>query len=171
MYGRKLGALAGAVALVLGLAACGDDDDEESTATTEAAEETTTTAAEEETTTTAAAEEEGEGEEGGPPEANPCAPGESGELAPATPPADGATELAVTATEYAFEGLDITATGEYAISLTNGGNELHELVLVKLLDEETPLEELLASEEEPAMEEVAFTFACPGATGETTAAS
>jgi len=36
------------------------------------------------------------------------------------------------------------------------------LVIVKLADEETPLEELLTAEEEPEMTDVAFGFACPG---------
>lgn len=168
MHARRLGALAGAVALLLGAAACGDDD-EASSDTTEAADETTTTEADETTTTG----EGGDGEDEGP-DVNPCAPGVDASelLPPATPPAEGATELAVTGVEYAFQGLDaISAPGEYALTFTNGGEELHEIVLVKLADETTPLEELLASDTEPEMEEVAFTFACPGENAETTAVS
>jgi hypothetical protein len=174
MAGKRVRALAGATVLVLGVAACGDDSDEETTDTTVAAEATTTTAADDETTTTEAAAEGGdEGEEGGDaPDVNPCAEGESGELAPATPPAAGATEVAVSATEYRFDGLDaMSATGEYAVTLTNEGQELHELIVVRLADEETPLEELIASDEEPEMTEIAFTFACPGATADVTAAN
>lgn len=154
--------------LVAGLAllgsACSDDD--EDTAETGSAPE-------EETTTTAPDADGDESEEGGAPDVNPCAEGESGTLAPPTPAADGATEVAVTASEYSFEGLDaVSGTGDYAITLTNDGQELHELVLVRLPDSETrPIEEILASGEEPETTDVAFTFACPGATAETTGAS
>jgi hypothetical protein len=163
MKRRMVAALAGA-ALVVGLGACSDDDEDASTTTT-AGE-----AAGEETTTSAPAEGEGEEEgEGGPPEVNPCAEGESGTLGPVTPPADGATAVEVTASEYTFAGLDaLSAPGEYGVTLVNDGAELHELVIQRINDDETrPLEELL-QEEDPSgfVTDVAFTFACPGASAE-----
>jgi hypothetical protein len=160
MMRNRIIALIAAAALVFGLAACGDDDD--------AADggPDTTVAGEETSSTTGEDGGEGEDEEGAP-EANPCAEGESGTFGETAPPADDATEIDVTATDYAFDGLDaITETGEYAITLTNDGEELHEISLVRLADEETPIEEIIASEEEPELTEIAFSFACPGATAE-----
>lgn len=158
---------AAATTLAFGLVACGGDD--EDTAETGDAPTTTEAAADESTTTSAPTE--GEGDEGGAPDVNPCAEGESGTLGPATPPVEGATEVAVTAVDYGFEGLEaLSSTGQYAVTLTNDGQELHELVIQKIDDDETrPLEELL-QEEDPSdfVTDVAFTFACPGATSEPT---
>jgi hypothetical protein len=149
------------LALVAGLAACGDDD--------ESAEATTTT------TTTVAGDEgegEGEGEEGGAPDVNPCAEGESGTFGPPSePPSDDATEVTIVGSEYNFAGFEeMSSAGEYAMTFTNEGEELHEAVIMKIDDEETrPIEELLELPEEEAMEvtsQVAFAFACPGDTAE-----
>lgn len=108
----------------------------------------------------------------GPPPVNPCAAGESGSLGETEAPADGATPIEVTATEYEFDGLDtIDGTGQYALTLTNEGNELHEVVLVRIDDDETrPIEELL-QETDPSSfaTDIAFAFACPGASSEPTA--
>jgi hypothetical protein len=141
-----------AATLVVGLAACGDDDDDET-----AADDT------EETTDDTSSDEEG-----GPPEVNPCADGVSPEdagLPPAEEPADGATEVTVMAADYSFDGLDaITATGTYAITLENEGEELHEVAIQYIDPSETrSVEEMLASEEQPeTVTDVAFGFACPG---------
>ena len=150
-----------AVFSLTALAACGDDDED-------AASDTTT-----EDTQAADDGAEGEdaegGEEGGAPEENPCAEGASGQLGEdAEAPAEGATPVEVTASEYAFAGGDELATqGEYAMTLTNSGQELHEAIIVRLSDEETrTVAELLESEEDPEMTDVAFAFACPGATAE-----
>lgn len=150
-----------ALALMAGVAACGDDD--------EGADGTTSTT--EETTTSAPADEGGE--EGGPPEENPCGEGGSGMLAPPETPADGATEVTVSAADYSFEGIDELATaGEYAVTFTNEGNELHELMIMKIAEGETrPIEELLQLPDEEAQQiatPVGMTFACPGATAEPT---
>lgn len=110
----------------------------------------------------------------GSPPANPCAAGESGTLGETEPPEAGATPVEVTAEEYEFEGLDaIDGTGEYALTLTNEGQELHELVLVRIDDDETrPIEELL-QETDPSSfaTDVAFVFACPGDSSAPTAVS
>lgn len=108
----------------------------------------------------------------GPPPVNPCAEGESGDLGEGPAPADDATAIEVTAADYSFAGLDaIDATGDYALTLTNEGEELHEIVLVRIADGETrPVEELL-EEEDPSefATDIAFAFACPGASSEPTA--
>ena len=159
---RTFAFLFAALALIAGLSACGDDDDgEEASASADDTEET------------ASGDEAEEGEEGdegddGPPDVNPCAEGVSPEdagLPPSEDPADGATAVSVTAKEYSFEGLDaVVAQGPYAITLANEGAELHELALVRLADSETrPVEEIIASGEEPEMTEVGMGFACPGA--------
>jgi hypothetical protein len=108
----------------------------------------------------------------GPPPVNPCAAGESGELGETQAPSDDATAIEVTADEYVFDGLEaIDGTGEYALTLDNVGEELHEIVMVRIDDDETrPVEELL-QEEDPSefATDIAFAFACPGETSEPTA--
>ena len=106
-----------AVAMAVGLAACGDDDDAAETG--DAPEETTTSAAEEESTTTSEAE--------------------SGD-------AEGET-VEVTAVDYAFEGLPDTVAAGTRISLVNDSEngEVHEFVAIRIPDEETrPVSELVA---------------------------
>jgi hypothetical protein len=166
------------LALSTGLVACGDDD--ESADDTEESSGSASAPAEDETTTTAAEGSEGEeGEEGGPPDENPCAPG--AEAPPgdpeAEPPAEGATEVTITARDYEFEGYEeLAATGDYAVSFANEGTELHELVVMKIKDdEERSLEELLQLPEEEAQAaieaEVGGSFACPGQTADPVAFS
>lgn len=102
----------------------------------------------------------------GPPPVNPCAAGESGDLGGEGPaPSADATEIEVIARDFAFDGLEaIDSTGEYALTLTNTGSELHEVVMVRIDDDETrPIEELLMEEDPSAFAtDVAFAFACPG---------
>ncbi len=62
----------------------------------------------------------------------------------------------------------MTTTGEYALTLTDDGDELHEAVVVRIDDDETrPIEQLL-QEDDPSefATDVAFVFACPGETSE-----
>ncbi|MDP1820813.1 MAG: hypothetical protein Q8K58_13110 [Acidimicrobiales bacterium] len=155
---RMLLALFAVFSLSAALAACGDDDDEATTDTTEAEE-----AAEEPTDD--GAEEEGEGED-----ENPCAEGGPGTFGPPAEgaPADDATPVAITATDYAFDGADALGTqGTYAMTLQNSGNELHEASIVRLAEGEVrTIEELVSSEEEPELTQVAFAGACPGVTTE-----
>ena len=124
---------------------CGDDDD--------AAPASSTTAVE------AAPEDV--------PEENPCAEGGTGTFIPPTEPAPGATAVEVTADEYAFAGVDALAVGgELAVTLTNTGEELHEIVVQRIDGDETrSVAELLQSEEDPATfaTGVGSAFACPGA--------
>ena len=164
---RKFAFLFAALALVAGLAACGDDDDgEDASASADDAEETASGDEGEDGEADDGEEGEGEGDDG-PPDVNPCAegvdPADAG-LPESEEPAEGATAVSVQAAEYSFEGVDaLAAQGTYAITLANEGKELHELGLVRLDDSETrPIEEILQSEEEPEMTEVARGFACPG---------
>ena len=159
---RLLVALLTAVSLVA-LAACGDDDDAA----------TDTTGAD---TRDPAGEDGGEdgGDDEGAPDENPCAEGASGELGEGgAAPADDATPVEVTATEYAFAGGDeLAAPGEYALTLVNAGQELHEAVILRLADDEVrPVAEILASGDEPETTDVGFAFACPGATADPVAVS
>lgn len=62
----------------------------------------------------------------------------------------------------------MTTTGEYALTLTDDGDELHEAVIVRIDDDEArPIEELL-QEDDPSefATDVAFVFACPGESSE-----
>lgn len=157
----RLTAVLVAALSLIAASACGDDD--------EAADGTTTTT----TTTTSTDDTAGEGEgdggpEEGPPEENPCAEGASGDMGPPQEePADDATAVTVTGSDYAFDGVEEMAdVGEYALTFTNDGEELHELVVARIADGETrSLEELVELPDEEAMEViemVAFAFACPG---------
>lgn len=155
---RKLAALLAAALLTIGLAACGDDDDDD---TAIGADDTSETAGDDHDMPT-------DGDEGGPPDINPCAegadPAEAG-LPPAEEPAEGATAVTVTAKDYEFEGVDaLEAGGTFAITFENEGNELHELMIQRIDESETrSVEEMLQSEERPdTVTEVAFGFACPG---------
>ena len=75
---------------------------------------------------------------------------------PTSPPSEGAGasepggggqaggELAVTGVEYEFQGLSGTVAAGTKLSFTNAGKEAHELVLVRINDDETrPLKKLL----------------------------
>ena len=152
---RLLVSLFAVLSLGAALAACGDDDDDDAA--------TTTTEAEGDDEAT----DEGEDEA---PDVNPCAEGESGTFddAPPVAPAAGATPVTISASEYAFAGTEaLAAVGSYAVSLENVGQELHELVIQQLAADETrPLEELIALPEPPPTTDVAFAFACPGATAD-----
>jgi hypothetical protein len=154
---RLFVALFAVLSLSAALAACGDDDDDASDTTSE-----DTRDAEE------GGEDEGTDEGEGAPDENPCAEGAESPTDPeAEAPAADATPLTITAAEYSFTGGDELMTqGSYAVTLANEGQELHELALVRLADEETPLEELIASDEEPELTEVGGSFACPGTSAE-----
>lgn len=112
---RRRAALAASCLLVLGLAAaCGDDDD----STSSAAGDTTTTAVEGDAT--------GTGHE---------AADDSG---------DHPEVVEVTAVDYGFEGLPDMVPAGTRLSLTNDGDEPHELVAMRIPDAETrSVEELL----------------------------
>ena len=150
---RKLAALLATVLLTIGLAACGDDDDDDAAVGAEDTSETT--------------EGEGDGGEGEEDEeGNPCGPDAPDD---ALPPAEDldpdATPVTVTAKEYEFVGADaLAAGGSFGVTFNNEGKEIHEFALSRLAEgEDRPVEEILASGEEPELTEVAFGMACPGA--------
>lgn len=125
-------ALAAALAAALVLAACGDDDDGDDTATDSTAEATTTTTTE---------------PTGGEP---------TDETDAATPVEDagdgGVTDgvLEVHTVDYAFEGLPDSVPAGTRLALVNDSEaELHELVAVRIPDDETrPVEELVTLPDE-----------------------
>jgi plastocyanin len=87
--------------------------------------------------------------------------------------APSADVLQVTAVEYAFEGLPTSVPAGTSVGMTNGGAEVHELVIVRVADDVTQsLEELMAMEGDPMelglVEQVGEMplFAAPGATAE-----
>jgi hypothetical protein len=132
----------------------------------------TATEARQDTTTTVLANPATSREEGGPPEVNPCAEGEDGQFSPpevSGSPGDAAEPVTVTAREFSFEGVQaMDTTGEYALTFTNEGDQLHQIVIQRIDDDDSrPAEEILA-EEVPSefTTDVAFGFACPGEVAE-----
>jgi hypothetical protein len=86
----------------------------------------------------------------------------------------GFAAVEVLATEYAFGGLpEELASGPTVVSLTNNGEEMHEIILVRKNDGVTAsAEELLALPEDEALAQVqmvGMAFAAPGETGHTVA--
>jgi hypothetical protein len=84
----------------------------------------------------------------------------------------GFSELAVTGTEYSFDGLAAElAAGPTIVDFENAGNEVHEVIFLRINDDTTEtVEEILALPEEEAMEKATFqaiAFAFPGSSGTT----
>jgi hypothetical protein len=79
----------------------------------------------------------------------------------------------VTATNYAFDGLDGVEAGTTVLNLDNQGTEFHEFVLMQVAEgEERPFEELMALPEEEVetlVSDKAFVLAPPGAASYVTA--
>jgi hypothetical protein len=73
-------------------------------------------------------------------------PAVSGESATATDAAAGGDSVEITAVDYAFEGIPDTVAAGTELTLTNASEgEVHEMVVMKIDDDETrPIEELLA---------------------------
>jgi hypothetical protein len=129
---RSGGALAAVLLGALAFGACGSDEPPPGAAetgenpTTTAAEATTTVPADEATTTTTA-EEEGQ--------------------ADAVPVSEEVTAIDLTATEYAYAGLDAGAevpAGLVQVNITNDGEEEHQATIVRLHDD-TTLDEFAAA--------------------------
>jgi hypothetical protein len=59
-----------------------------------------------------------------------------------------ATPLEVSGIDYAFVGLPTSVPAGTELAFRNDGTEYHEMIVVRLLDEVTPLEELMALPEE-----------------------
>jgi len=94
--------------------------------------------------------------------------------APASPSASGspgasaAADITVTAVDFKFEGVPDEVASGTTFGLTNGGQEVHEMVVVRKLPTTTQsFEELLALPQDQAtalVEDVGFAFAEPGTT-------
>ena len=71
----------------------------------------------------------------------------------------------VSGVDYAFEGLPTSVPAGTTLTFTNDGTEFHEMIVVRITDEDTPLEELMAmpEEESAALSEfVGYVSAFPG---------
>ncbi len=84
----------------------------------------------------------------------------------------GYEQTEVTASDFEYQGLpDAMPAGASAVSLTNEGEELHEIAMVRIKDEVTmSVEELLALPQEQVIgmvDIVGIVFAAPGETGTT----
>ena len=98
--------------------------------------------------------------------------------APASAPASGSPAassgagVTVTAVDFAFEGVPAQVPSGTTLSLTNAGQEVHEMVVVRKLPTTTQtFEELLALPQEEALklvQDIGFAFAEPGKTADQT---
>jgi hypothetical protein len=82
----------------------------------------------------------------------------------------GGATTDVTAVDYAFEGVGETLpAGAHTFTFANEGEEPHELVILRIKDENDSIDELLQLPEEEGrarVEEAGGTFALPGEAGE-----
>jgi hypothetical protein len=164
---RRLAALAAVLVLAAGVAACGGDDDDDAVASGDGT--TMTTAAPDDDM--AMGDDDAAGDDHMAPEVNPCGPDGDGMLPgmEGETPADDATDVTITAKEYEFSGTDaLAAGGMFAVTFENQGEELHELVVMKVPDgEDRSLDELLADESAgDSLTMVGQSFACPGDTAD-----
>jgi len=73
--------------------------------------------------------------------------------------------IEVTGVDYAYVGLPTTVPAGTTLTFKDEGTEIHEMIVVHILDETTPLEELMAMPEEETAslsEDAGFLFALPG---------
>jgi hypothetical protein len=159
---HPLAMTAGITAVAIAISGCGNGGDREQAVDEAAVDETVGAAESEEEPVvdqSAAADTE---------EINPCGPGGDGDVPgpPGEPPAAGATPVTLTAMEYAFGDVESSyPAGDYAFTLSNEGAELHEAVLLRILDEEVTFDDLKAMSEEEAETAIEFAggaIACPG---------
>ncbi len=90
-------------------------------------------------------------------DASPSAPADMGDMAGPT--------IEVTGVDYAYVGLPTTVPAGTTLTFKDEGTEVHEMIVVHILDETTPLEELLAmppEETDSLSEDAGFLFALPG---------
>jgi plastocyanin len=76
-----------------------------------------------------------------------------------------AMTIQVSGVDYAFEGLPESVPAGTVLTFKDDGTEIHEMAVVRILDETTPLEELMAMppDQSAALSEfVGFAFAFPG---------
>ena len=88
---------------------------------------------------------------------SPSAPADMGDMAGPT--------IEVSGVDYAFVGLPTTVPAGTTLTFKDEGTEVHEMIVVHILDETTPLEELMAMPQEETAdlsEDAGFLFALPG---------
>ncbi len=90
-------------------------------------------------------------------DASPSAPADMGDMAGPT--------IEVTGVDYAYVGLPTTVPAGTTLTFKDEGTEVHEMIVVHVLDETTPFEELLAMPPEESgslSEDAGALFALPG---------
>ena len=101
------------------------------------------------------------------------APSASTETSPSastgtSPSASTEADITVTAVDFAYEGVPAEVPSGTTMALTNSGQEVHEMIVVRKLPETTQsFEELLQLPQDQAqglVEDVGFAFAAPGQT-------
>lgn len=102
---------------------------------------------------------------------NPCGPDAEADAGSGETPAEGATPVTVTATDYSFAGMEaMAAAGNYAVSFTNQGAEAHELTILRVDDPQDrnilEIFQLEPDESDEILTEIGVAFACPGETTE-----
>lgn len=79
----------------------------------------------------------------------------------------GFETLAVTAVDYAFEGVPATLpAGNVSFAFTNAGKEMHEMIMVRFRDESLGIQDLMKLSDKEAQEKLEFlgaSFGPPGA--------
>ena len=73
--------------------------------------------------------------------------------------------ISVSGVDYAYVGLPTSVPAGTTLAFQNDGTEVHEMIVVHILDETTPLEELMAMPDEETAslsEDAGFLFALPG---------
>ena len=82
--------------------------------------------------------------------------------------ASGEADITVTAVDFAYEGIPPTVPSGSTMALTNTGQEVHEMIVVRKLPTTTQtFEELLAlpqDQTEGLVEDIGFAYALPGET-------
>ncbi len=91
------------------------------------------------------------------------------EATPSVGIAEVSGPIEVSGVDYAFVGLPTSVPAGTQLTFRNDGTEMHEMAVIHILDETTPLEELMAmpEEESAALSEfVGFVSALPGTSAE-----
>jgi plastocyanin len=86
-----------------------------------------------------------------------------------TDAADNTASIEVSGVDYAFVGLPTSVPVGTELTFRNDGTEMHEMAVIHVLDETTPLEELMTMPEEESqalVEFVGFVSAMPGTSAE-----
>lgn len=78
----------------------------------------------------------------------------------------GFESVDITAVDYAFEGVpDTLEAGTHTLNFTNGGEEMHEMLLIRYKDDETTIEDLMKMSDKDAEKKIDFLGASWGPPG------